>query len=145
MLVHLLRNTIILSLLFTFTSCISSEKSKKSFITGMQKYDSYILTANAKGIAQLFKEDGNLGNVAIGRDSIEKFIASFVNIKVLSQKSTTTSISLKKLTGIQKGTFAQRCVINGKDTLNPKGSFITSWVYNLKKSKWEISKIETAP
>ncbi len=143
MLKVLFQYAIILTSLLIFSSCISIDKSNRFFKVGMQKYDSYILSGNAKGIALLFKEDGNLGNVAIGRDSIEKFIASFANIKVLSQQSTTTSITFKKLVGTQKGTFAQSCIINGKDTISPKGSFTTTWVYNIKKHIWEIAKIET--
>ena len=65
----------------------------------------YAKAANtdADSISLLYTQDGNLGDIAIGRDSIRKFLSSFKNIRVLSQVSTTKSISITHDTAYRKG------------------------------------------
>ena len=115
--------------------------NKKSVTKAMQKYDALILKLDAAGIAQLFTPDGNLGDIAIGRDSIKKFLLSFKNIRVLSQSSTSTSIKINADTALQKGLYFQTDLVAEKDTIKVKGSYTATWQWINKK--WLIKKMAT--
>lgn len=110
----------------------------------MNKYNSYILSMNADSISNMFTPDGKLGEMAQGRDSIKRFLSSFVNSKVLSQRSQTTSIELKKDSATQKGMYFQTAVLNGKDTFHVKGNYTVNWKW-LSREGWKIKKIVTSP
>ena len=59
--------------------------------TAMKYYDNLILKLDADSISMLYKPGGNLGDIAIGCDSIKKFLSSFKNVRVLSQSSIIKS------------------------------------------------------
>jgi len=73
----------------------------------MEKYDALILKSDAPANAQLFTPDGNLGDIAIGRDAFKKFLSFFNNIRVPSQSTTSTSIKINGDT-----VFAKRIVFS---------------------------------
>ena len=110
----------------------------------MQQYDHYILKLDADSIALLFTPNGNLGNIAIGRDSIRKFLSSFKNVQVLAQSSTTASIKINKDTAIQKGNYRQTDVVGGKDTIKVKGEYSATWLW-IPKEGWHIQQMATKP
>lgn len=98
----------------------------------MQRYDQLILNMDGSAIAALYLPDGRLlgeNNFQVkGPQAIEEFLSSFKNVKVLSNTSTTESIVFKKDTAIQRGFYRQSALINGKDTIYPKGNFVAKWV-----------------
>jgi hypothetical protein len=125
------------------SACMGSRHNETSVKTAMQQYDRLILKLDADSIALLYTPDGNLGDIAVGRDSIRRFLSSFKNITVLSQSSTTTSIQITKDTAVQKGTYTQSDLVN-KDTLHVKGEYIATWQW-LRKDGWHIKRMVTKP
>jgi ketosteroid isomerase-like protein len=133
--------TAILIIGIIFCSCKHSHTTNE-VEAAMQKYNSLIQAMDADGISKMFTPDGKLGDVAQGRDSIKKFLSSFVNSKVLSQRSNTKSIELKADSATQKGMYFQDAVINGKDTLHLKGNYTINWKW-LDGEGWKIKKVTT--
>ena len=145
------RNKIARHALYFFTallafmySCNTASHSKESVEKAMQQYDHLILKLDADSIALLFTPDGDLGTMAHGRDSIKTFLSSFKNVVVLSQSSTTASIQINKDTAIQKGSYQQSDIINGKDTVKVKGDYTAVWQW-LSKEGWHIKQMTTQP
>ena len=110
----------------------------------MQRYDSLLVRMNTDSIALLFTADGDLGTVAHGQDSIRKFLARFAAFKVLSQSSTTDSISIDGDTAVQTGHYHQRTVIPVNDTVVVKGAFTARWIF-VGDWGWKLKKMETTP
>src|ERR1700733_8856446 len=103
------------TLVMVCTSC-KRMKCIHSVVSAMQTYDRYILHMDTDSIALMYTIDGDLGDKAHGRDSIRKFLASFKNVRVLSQLSKTTSINIRDDSLLQKGTYVQVAVLAEKDT-----------------------------
>ena len=110
----------------------------------MKQYNHLIQKLDADSIALLYAPDGNLGNIAHGRDSIRNFLLTFKNLKVLSQTSTTEFLKVNRDTSLQKGTYHQIVVVAAKDTVNVKGEYTALWVW-IPKSGWHIKRMETKP
>ncbi len=110
----------------------------------MHRYDSLLVRMNTDSIALLFTTDGDLGNVAHGRDSIRKFLARFAAFKVLSQSSTTDSIAIDDDTAVQTGHYQQKTIIPVNDTVAVKGAFKARWIL-VHDSGWQLKRMETAP
>lgn len=110
----------------------------------MKHYDRLIQKSDADSIALLYTIDGDLGNIAHGRDSIRKFLSTFKNLKVLYQSSTTESISLMGDTTVQKGTYRQIVVISRNDTVSVRGEYTATWL-KVSKCRWQIKRMETRP
>jgi hypothetical protein len=125
-------------------SCNTTKHNRAGVESAMQQYDHLILKLDADAISGLFTPDGNLGNIAIGRDSIRKFLSSFKNIRVLSQSSVTTSINILHDTAIQKGTYVQTDIVAEKDTFKVKGEYTAKWQW-LGKEGWHIRQMTTIP
>lgn len=121
-------------------SCNISKHSKSDVESAMKYYDHLILKLDADSIALLYTPDGNLGGIAVGRDSIKRFLASFRNIRVLSQASTTTSLKIIRDTAIQKGFYTQSDIV-GKDTIKVRGEYTATWEWLTKG--WHIKKMAT--
>ena len=132
--------------IFFFLSCNSTRvsKNKTGVEAAMKKYDGLILKLDAGAISLLYTPDGNLGNIAIGRDSIKKFLSSFKNVRVLSQSSTTSSIIISGDSAVQKGSYLQTDLISEKDTVKVKGDYETVWQW-IKQKGWLIKKMTTTP
>ena len=141
MMKYYLASVTVLCLLF---SCNKREYSKADIESGMQRYDHLIQRLDADSIALLYAPDGDLGTIAHGRDSIRRFLASFKNVRVLSNTSVSDSIEIKGDTAFQNGTYHQVAIIDAKDTADLKGTFHARWIW-VNKEGWRIKKMETAP
>lgn len=138
-----LRFFILTNLILLF-SCNSSMHNKSGVETAMKYYDHLILKLDADSISMLYTSDGSLGDMAIGRDSIRKFLSAFKNVRVLSQISETKSIDIVRDTAIQKGTYTQTDIVTGKDTIKVKGEYTARWEW-IRKGGWHIKRMTTKP
>ena len=110
----------------------------------MKEYDRLIKKMDADSIALLYTQDGDLGTIAHGRDSIRNFLSIFKNVKVMSQSSTSDSVNIIADTAYQKGTYKQVVVVSPKDTLTVKGTYSAVWLW-IKPNGWHIKKMHTKP
>src|SRR5690348_4226579 len=94
--------------------------NNKEIEAAMLEYDRLIQKMDADSIALMYSRDGDLGNIAHGRDSIRKFLLTFRNVKVIYQSSATDSIQLNGISATQFGSYKQVAVINEKDTARLK-------------------------
>ena len=108
----------------------------------MQTYDRYILHMDTDPIALMYTIDGDLGNKAHGRDSIRRFLATFKNVRVLSQLSKTTSINIRDDSLLQKGTYAQVAIVGEKDTVRVQGEYTVDWRW-FPEEGWKIKRMDT--
>lgn len=131
-----------ISLLSDF-SCYAQPRNESGVETAMKKYDRLILKTNADSIAMLYSPDGELGNVATGRDSIRNFLNRFNNYKVLMQESKTSFITINRDTAFQTGIYRQKVIIPSGDTVLVKGIFNAKWIWT--KNVWEIKRMDTQP
>jgi len=125
-------------------SCIDSRKNKLGVESAMKRYDNLILKLDADSISKSYTSDGNLGNIAIGRDSIKKFLLSIKNVRVLSQLSRTSTIDVIGDSAIQKGIYYQIALVSEKDTVKIKGEFTANWQWITDKG-WFIKRMITKP
>ncbi len=135
----------ILGLVITFFSaCRPKEHSAESVEQAMQKYNRYILKMDVDSIALLYTPDGELGKMAIGRDSIRRFLENFKKYKVLSQISKTNLITISRDTALQSGLYTQKVIVPLNDTVTVKGLFLTKWIW-MDSTGWHIQRMETTP
>lgn len=127
--------------LVTLLSC-SNNHNKKGVEAAMKLYDHFIQKMDADSIAWLYTPDGNLGDIARGRDSIRKFLASFKNVRVISQSSATSFLELIGDSSIQKGTYQQTVIVSEKDTVKVKGEFTANWLW-IPSDGWHIRRMTT--
>lgn len=139
----ILKWMLFLNLVFVI-SCTDSRKNKPGVESAMKRYDRLILKTDADSISMLYTPDGNLGNIAISRDSIKKFLLSFKNVKVLSQSSKTSTIDILGDSAIQKGIYSQTALISEKDTIRVKGEYIANWQWTSDRG-WLIKRMITKP
>ncbi|HTB24214.1 MAG TPA: hypothetical protein VK711_02540 [Puia sp.] len=127
-------------------SCVSSDKhrSRETVETAMKYYDHLILTTDADSIALLYTPDGELGNEAVGRDSIRNFLNKFKDFKVLYQTSSADSIIIREDTAILMGIYQQKTIVPPNDTVYVKGTFIEKWIW-FKVNGWHIKRMDTHP
>jgi hypothetical protein len=118
--------------------------NEKEIESAMHRYDYFIQKMDADSIAHLYAPDGNLGDIAHGRDSIRTFLKGFKNVSVLYQASVTDSVRLSGDQAMQYGTYKQIAVMNKTDTARLKGSFTASWIW-LPTEGWRIRKMNTKP
>lgn len=130
--------------LFLFSSCGTKLHDRKEIELSMQKYDQLIQKMNEDSIAMLYAKDGDLGQMAHGRDSIRNFLATFKNYKVLSQSSTTDSITIVGNSSIQIGKYRQVVITPDNDTVTVKGEYKANWIWATEQG-WLIKKMETKP
>ena len=123
-------------------SCNTKAHTKDEIESAMQQYDRLIQKMDTDSIALLYTEDGDMGAMAHGRDSIRKFLATFKNFKVLSQSSTSQSVNISGDSSLQKGTYQQIVITPAKDTLTVKGEYKTTWLW-MHDNSWHIKRMET--
>jgi Domain of unknown function (DUF4440) len=121
-----------------------THKDKADVEKSMQAYDRMILKMDVDSISLLYTPDGDLGNMAHGRDSIRRFLYKFKNFKVLSQVSNTDSISIMYDTAVQMGTYRQKVIVPVNDTVSVKGLFTAKWIWS-DEGGWHIKHMETQP
>ncbi len=107
------------------------------------QYQRLIQKLDADSIALLYTPNGRMGEMATGRDSIRAFLSSFQNIQVLSQLSTSDSLTLNKSMALQKGIYVQTDVISHRDTITVKGEYTARWQW--MDDSWHIEQMETKP
>jgi len=131
-------------LIFVFIACTDK---KPEIERAMAKYDEYILNLQTDSIVNSYLPDGVLGGEGMdqyaGRDSIKKYLQQFDPswVKVITNKSTTSSIVFSGDTAVQQGTFHQVVAIK-EDTSVHNGIFIAKWLLNEKK-KWLLASMYT--
>ena len=143
------RNLSLVPAVFLFTiailfSCNASRHNKAGVQSAMTQYDHYIQRMDVDSISMLFTSDGNLGNIAHGRDSIREFLSRFKNFKVLSQNSTTESINRAHDSTVQKGLYHQIVIVPPNDTVTVKGEYTATWVW-IPKNGWHLKRMVTKP
>lgn len=111
----------------------------------MKQYDHLILKLDGDSISRLYAPDGQLGDQVKGRDSIHKFLSTFTNVQVLSQRSITSSIEMSGDTSLQNGSYRQDVIVDQKDTLHIQGNYTALWVWISKEHGWRIQKMVTIP
>ena len=130
--------------IFVLASCTAGKHTKDEVEQAMKQYDHLILKMDTDSIALLYTDDGDLGNMAHGRDSIRKFLAGFKNMKVISQSSTTDTITINGDTSLQKGLYHQTVIVAEKDTVKVKGTYTATWLWK-QQDGWHIKRMETKP
>jgi len=135
---------LLLAQILSVPSCHTKEHRESEIELAMQRYDHLILKLDADSIAMLYTSDGNLGDIAVGRDSIRKFLSSFKNVRVLSQASVTDSINIIRDTALQKGSYVQTDVVASKDTVTVKGTYFVRWQW-INNEGWRIKQMTTRP
>jgi len=138
-----------LRLFFAFSimaSCVAwiGPHQSREIESAMNQYSRYILSMNTDSIASMFTPDGDLGDIAHGRDSIQHFLMRFKDFKVLSQSSTTNKISIVGDSAIQKGMYWQTTIVPPRDTVHVKGTFVAQWTW-LETTGWKIKRMDTHP
>lgn len=132
-------------LLIVLYSCsVSPGHSEKEVVAAMHRYDQLILKKDADSIALLYSPEGELVDAAKGRDAIRNFLKSFGDVRVLSNRSTTDTVTVTGDTARLTGMYSQVVVLNDGDTLHLLGSYQARWVY-LPKEGWRIDRMETTP
>jgi ketosteroid isomerase-like protein len=111
---------------------------------GMRKYDQALERMDADAIAMLYAPDGQLGDVARGRDSIRNFLKGFSSFKVLSNESVTDSARIDGDMAFSKGIYTQVTILPSKDTVHLKGAFSVQWTWSGKEG-WKIRRMDTHP
>jgi hypothetical protein len=127
-----------------FAACHPEERTAESVEQAMQNYNRYILHMDVDSIALLYAPDGELGKMAVGRDSIRRFLENFKKYKVLSQVSKTNMITVSKDTALQSGLYTQKVIVPVNDTVTVKGLFSTKWIW-MDSAGWHIQRMETQP
>ena len=126
------------------SACNYINHSKRGVELAMKEYDHLIKEMNADSIALLYTTDGDMGNMAHGRDSIRNFLATFKNFYVLSQESTSSSIEICGDSSVQKGTYKQVVIVPPKDTVTVNGEYTANWVW-VAGEGWHIKHMATKP
>jgi SnoaL-like protein len=126
-----------------FFACNSIKHNQKGVETAMSHYNHFIQKMDIDSIALLFSPDGDLGNVAYGRDSIRNFLSKFKDFKVLSQTSTTKSIKMNKDSTVQEGIYYQKTIVPKNDTVKVSGTFTATWVHS--DNGWQLKRMLTKP
>ena len=129
----------------TMMACQQANNEKLKIEKAMHNYDLHIISMNVDSIASCYTENGDLGDIAHGRDSIRRFLSKFANFKVLSQRSISDSVSIDQDTAIQMGIYRQTVIVSQGDTVLVKGSFRARWQRQMKGELWLIRRIDTHP
>jgi len=138
----MIRIRIILPLLAgTLLLGCSGEQSEKGVELAMQRYDRLIQKMDADSIALLYTPDGDLGNMAHGRDSIRSFLSRFKDVEVLYQHSITTYLKVSGDSAVQRGIYHQEDRVGGRDTSEVEGEFSIVWKW--EGGRWLIKNMST--
>jgi len=135
----------LLLILFTaiFISCSQTKQDAPQDV--IKKYERLVMDMKADSISQLFTADAEVGHdttiIAKGRDSIFHFLASFSNVKVLSNKDDIRSTNITGDSATVKGVYTQTVIVNQKDTVNVAGEFTASMIH--EKNTWVITRMHT--
>ena len=134
-----------LLLLFSCKGNKTGNKDRKAAVeAALKTYDSLILKMNFNAIAMMYTPDGELVEMAHGRDSIRKFLSGFSNVKVLAASSSSDAVEITADTAVQRGRYYQEALVDNADVIKPTGSYVATWVWT-KKGGWKIRRMVTIP
>jgi hypothetical protein len=119
-------------------------RSRAAVDQAMKKYDDLILRMDVDSIAMMYVWDGDLGNIAHGRDSIRNFLIRFKSFKVLYQSSVSDSFIVYDDTAVLKGSYRQKTIVPPNDTISVNGRYDSKWIW-LAGSGWHIKAMQTKP
>ena len=119
-------------------------RSRAAVDQAMKKYDDLILKMDVDSITTMYTPDGDLGNIAHGRDSIRNFLNRFKSFKVLYQLSVSDSFFIYGDTAILKGSYRQKTIVPPHDTVSVNGRYDSKWLW-LAGSGWHIKAMQTKP
>src|SRR4051794_7232106 len=103
-------------------SCKKHQHTKAEIEQAMIHYDSLILKQDPIAVAQAFTPDGKLGDVATGRETIQKLLSQATDYKVIEQSSTTFGIQIRGDSAIQQGSYIQEGINAKNDTIKTNGT-----------------------
>jgi hypothetical protein len=142
-----LKNLLFLLLAFVAMQSCTTKQSKphekSEIVMAMREYDNLIKKLDADAIALLYDEEGDLGKVAHGRDSIRSFLKTFKDVQVLEQLSTSDVVEVMGDSAKQEGSYVQVDVIGNKDTVTVRGTYKALWKWD--GDAWKIKRMETTP
>ena len=96
----------------------------------------------------MFELAGSMGHQGqppiIGRPSIQAFLESFANYKVLAHEMHVLSARAQSGEVRQTGTYAQSVLTPQGQSLQVKGTFTAVW-HRQNSGRWLIESIRTAP
>lgn len=127
----------------SWMACGDKPHSKGEIEAAMKHYDRLIQRMDADSISMQYSLDGQLGEMAQGRDSIRKFLAAFKGYTVLAQSSSSDSVSITGDAAFQKGTYLQITVTPVGDTLHLRGQYIAKWTWT--REGWRMKRMDTKP
>lgn len=136
--------TFLLIIILPLINGCQRNHNQQEIVSAMQEYDRLLVSMHTDSIAQLYSPDGELGEIAKGRDSISRFLKKFAEYRVISNHSVTTQIEMNGDNATQKGHYTQVTVLPTKDTARLSGQFTTNWIW-LSTEGWRIKKMETMP
>jgi predicted ABC-type ATPase len=110
----------------------------------MKEYNRRLVGMNADSIALMYDEEGELGDIATGRDSIASFLRKFQNVQVIRQGTVTDTIQFMHNRARHTGFYVQMDVFDKKDTVTVRGTFTTIWMWN-ERDGWRIKRMDTKP
>ena len=133
-------------LMIAATCCWKHTNAQTTPESIIKKYERLVKEMKADSIAQLFTTDAEVGHAdqapVKGRDSIYRFLASFNNIKVLSNVDSITQVTVKKDSATVQGIYRQTVIVSGKDTVHVAGHFTSTMVADSSKN-WLICRMRT--
>jgi hypothetical protein len=134
---------LVLSAMLVLNGCRGAH-DKSELVTSMKTYDRLLVKMDTDSLSRLYAPDGQLGDMATGPDSIRNFLNTFASYRVLSNESTTDSITIKSDTAFQYGKYHQVTILPSKDTASLNGQFEAKWIYS-QKDGWKILRMATKP
>ncbi|MBI1212763.1 MAG: DUF4440 domain-containing protein [Alphaproteobacteria bacterium] len=114
----------------------------------MDHYSAMLAMMDADGVAAMYAPNGVMerqsGPPLRGREAIRAYLASPpVDVRVVSNRMTTISLSYNGPEVVQNGEFEQRARVNGK-MIHATGRFEVTWVRGPQGS-WYIQHMATFP
>ena len=122
--------------------------TEASIEKAMDRYSSMLATMDADGLAAMYTPDGVMerqsGPPLRGREAIHDYLAKPpANVRVVSNKMTTVSLSYNGPAVVQTGDFEQNTRVNGK-VITATGRFEATWVRG-PHGTWYIQHMVTRP
>lgn len=134
---------LVITMILLLINCATKKHTQEEIESAMARYNQAIESMDADQIILTYTEDGNLGDIANGRDSIKKFLSRFSGFKVLSNKTKTGNIILHKDTAFQVGEYHQIDIVPPKgDTTYANGFFEAIWIWKDKEG-WLLKSMKT--
>ena len=123
------------------------QMAKHTAAEALDQYVASLRAQDSRAIALMFVPEGRLQHVGqepvIGRERIEKFIASFENYKVLSHDMIVMSSSAATSHVSQSGTYIQKVRAPDGKEVTMRGWFLFQW-QRQEDGKWLLESARTS-